>query len=75
MWDLYDDDDSFEKMAKAKVSTTTTLNTYTASCQAVLGCVMCIPDDQEISRGPRENRNLKIVGDVQPNISRLEAVF
>ena len=38
-----------------------------------------IPDDQEISRGPRDisraEGNLEVGGDVQPNSSRLEAVY
>ena len=46
------------------------------------GCIgLYIPDDQEISRGPRDvprakpEGNLEVGGDVQPNISRLEAVY
>ena len=44
------------------------------------GCIgLYIPDDQEISRGPRDvpraEGNLEVGGDVQPNSSRFEAVY
>ena len=48
------------------------------------GCIgLYIPDHQEISRGQRDvprdisgaEGNLKVGGDVQPNTSRLEAVY
>ena len=48
------------------------------------GCIgLYIPDDREISQGPRDvprdisraEGNLEVGGDVQPNTSRLEAVY
>ena len=44
------------------------------------GCIgLYIPDDQEISRGPRDisraEGNLEVGGGVQPNSSRFEAVY
>ena len=58
---------------------------YAAERRDVLGCTMYIPDDQDISRETSQGRslwdisraegNLEVGGDVQPNISRLEAVY